>query len=139
MRLCLLLILKLLHFIFIPFSPMFSFCLLSFPFCSTILILKITLRFLIYVIFLSTFLHLSLIYYIVPIPAIILAFVYFPLLFTLPVLDPLPSSPTPLLVCLQLLLVFVISLFIIYGPASFLYLPSKFQGTLTVSLYYKKS
>ena len=98
LRVCLLLIHTLLHFILIPFSPMFSICLLSFPFCSSILILKITLRFLIYFLFLSTLLHLSLIYFLVSFPAIILAFVYFPLLFILPVFDPLPSSPTSLLV-----------------------------------------
>jgi len=92
-----LLVLTLLHFIFIPFSPV-SFCLLSFPFFSSILILKIIRGFLIYVLFLYRFLRLSLIYFLVSFPAIFLAFVYFPLLSTLPVVHPLPPSPTSMLV-----------------------------------------
>jgi hypothetical protein len=77
--------------------------------------------FLIHVLFLPTFLHLSVIYFLVSLPALVLAFVYFSLLFLLPVLDPLSSSPSSLLVLsLQLVLLFI-SYVNISGPISFLF------------------
>ena len=80
------------------FSPMFSFCLLSFPFAHVFSFLKLLSFFLFMFSCFLHFLHLSLIYLLVLFPAIILDFVYFPLPFFLPVVDPLPSSPNSKLV-----------------------------------------
>lgn len=61
------------------------------------------------------------IYFLLSLPALVIAFVYFSLLFLLPVLDPLSSSSSSLLVLsLQLVLLFI-SFLIISDPASFLF------------------
>lgn len=119
MRLCLLFILTLLHFIFIPFFTYVFFLSIVLPFCSCILILKITLLFLIYVLLLSTFFT-----FISDLPSCIISCHYswlclFPTSFffscrrSFAILSQFQVS-----LSLQIVL-FFISFFIIYGPASF--------------------
>lgn len=109
------------------FSPMFSFCLFSFPFCSSVLILKITLHFLIYVLYFYFFTFVSdLLSYIISCNYSCLCL--FPTSFysscrrSFAILSHFHVS-----LSLQIIL-FFISFFIIYGPASFFPRPQNSKG-----------